>query len=495
MLCDPWLSSGGAYLQSWHQFPPNRTVDRARLDQADFLYLSSDRPDHFDPELLADFPTDRVTVVIADFASDALRRRLSQLGFSRIIRGADWEQIPLGPGFSVRIVRDPSLYRTDSFLLAAAGEWTILNQGACHIPEGLFAYLSLQRIDLLVAGLGVPGWYPYVYGHEPSRERELVEAADADALDDLVRLVRDTKARHVFLPVYEPVLVEVPTAGGLGPRDHRDLAEAIGQETPADACLVGPGAIARLTEPSEVPVVHTWEPDPDPVSTLAEYRVERAPGISSSLARLATLDASLIERFAQHVERQFAASPYIRDRVEAIVEFRLVPASGGNPPRAAQSGGASIWLEARPGAHVVSRRPPGAANYRFILPVGVAGLLAEGAETWDAVLLSRRLAVRCAPDRYNWPLFALLRYGHDRNLLYLVERALRKGEFDTTVVEDAGQRYRIQRYCPHAGEDLTFGRLTDGKLVCPGHGWTFDLRNGGACIRGGNLRLRVEIDP
>ena len=38
----------------------------------------------------------------------------------------------------------------------------------------------------------------------------------------------------------------------------------------------------------------------------------------------------------------------------------------------------------------------------------------------------------------------------------------------------------IGRSCPHRGVDLGFGRIEDGGLRCPFHGWLFDPN--GACL-------------
>lgn len=32
--------------------------------------------------------------------------------------------------------------------------------------------------------------------------------------------------------------------------------------------------------------------------------------------------------------------------------------------------------------------------------------------------------------------------------------------------------------CPHAGASLSGGTIADGCVICPRHGWTFDLRSG-----------------
>jgi nitrite reductase/ring-hydroxylating ferredoxin subunit len=44
-----------------------------------------------------------------------------------------------------------------------------------------------------------------------------------------------------------------------------------------------------------------------------------------------------------------------------------------------------------------------------------------------------------------------------------------------------GRFYCIDDQCPHRGGPLGAGRLEQGEVFCPLHGWGFDLRNG-ACL-------------
>ncbi len=41
-----------------------------------------------------------------------------------------------------------------------------------------------------------------------------------------------------------------------------------------------------------------------------------------------------------------------------------------------------------------------------------------------------------------------------------------------------GQVYAVSNLCPHAGCQLQSGILTDYLVMCPCHGWKFDIRNG-----------------
>ncbi len=54
------------------------------------------------------------------------------------------------------------------------------------------------------------------------------------------------------------------------------------------------------------------------------------------------------------------------------------------------------------------------------------------------------------------------------------------GEDLVAFRDDQGRFGLIGRQCPHRGVDLCYGRLEDGGLRCPFHGWLFDVA--GACL-------------
>ena len=50
------------------------------------------------------------------------------------------------------------------------------------------------------------------------------------------------------------------------------------------------------------------------------------------------------------------------------------------------------------------------------------------------------------------------------------------------TIESQGNKYLINRYCPHQGADLTNATIINNKVICPNHHWEFDLLNNGDCI-------------
>jgi len=46
------------------------------------------------------------------------------------------------------------------------------------------------------------------------------------------------------------------------------------------------------------------------------------------------------------------------------------------------------------------------------------------------------------------------------------------------LVKVGGQIYAVSNSCPHEGCQLQGGILTGYQVMCPCHGWKFDIRNG-----------------
>ena len=57
-------------------------------------------------------------------------------------------------------------------------------------------------------------------------------------------------------------------------------------------------------------------------------------------------------------------------------------------------------------------------------------------------------------------------------------RRLALPPFDVCVANVDGRIHAIEDACPHSGASLAEGRIEDGCVVCPGHGWAIDLERG-----------------
>ncbi|MBI5368588.1 MAG: Rieske (2Fe-2S) protein [Planctomycetes bacterium] len=71
-------------------------------------------------------------------------------------------------------------------------------------------------------------------------------------------------------------------------------------------------------------------------------------------------------------------------------------------------------------------------------------------------------------------------------------RELRVADRVIALVNDAGTLRALDAVCPHRHGLLSGGRVANGVLACPQHGWPFDVTTG-ACVD--NPAIRVRLYP
>ena len=95
--------------------------------------------------------------------------------------------------------------------------------------------------------------------------------------------------------------------------------------------------------------------------------------------------------------------------------------------------------------------------------------------TWTDFSLTLRPKIKRKPDIYSSMVQAFLLAGYD-DCKYLSEEY---GN-ERIIVSDNKNNYEINRFCPHMGADLKECKIIDSQyIICPRHGWKFDLNNDG----------------
>lgn len=59
-------------------------------------------------------------------------------------------------------------------------------------------------------------------------------------------------------------------------------------------------------------------------------------------------------------------------------------------------------------------------------------------------------------------------------------RLLRIGDREIVLFNVEGRYHAVKNSCPHRGVSLDHAGVESGVLICPGHGWQFDLETGDA---------------
>jgi len=467
VLIDPWFHS--AFLASWFPYPDNRfLLPEIRAGRFDYLYISHAHEDHFDERVLQSL--DRSIIVIApSFRSEAMVERFRRLGFEKIVALGHKQSCELALGFVATMYLDTS-HKEDSGLLLEMDAIRFLDLNDCNTQMSELP----TSIDLLAAQFSGAMWYPNCYDYPRDIMQTKVSGVRRDLLDTLGHKVQLTGAK-AYIPYAGPACFLDPAlarfndpATTIFPQ-WEDVAAEFESRCPDVRVLrIGPGDTIRIE--ADQPVVEPMLPA-RAVADLALYREQRRdewmefyagaePVIDT--AEIACYFADLQKR-NQHLLQGFE---------------KEIGLSTGNRFWRIRLGGTTE-------ACVSELAAPFAGAYSFTLAPRVLRAILDRSAGWEEALLSLRVALRRNPDVFDLTLMSLLRYGNEPVQTLQLVRDQRSTE---TIDRDG---LRMQRFCPHAGEDLARASLRDGILECPRHHWQWDVRTG-VCVAGGNLKLRVE---
>jgi UDP-MurNAc hydroxylase len=189
----------------------------------------------------------------------------------------------------------------------------------------------------------------------------------------------------------------------------------------------------------------------------------------------------LWEPFSDYFSALLSMSPYFNEKIGMRVAFDVMGPGGGR------------WVvDFRPGSEGVTRER-GECNYLYSFESRWLPSLIDGSTPWEDFFLSLRFEAWRDPDVYNDHLLGLLKFAKPEALdaVEAFERTMASDERIT--VHSEGNTYSVQRYCPHAGNDLlnTGEVLPGGILRCLAHHYEFDLASG-RCINGNTSALIVE---
>jgi UDP-MurNAc hydroxylase len=473
ILMDPWFYP--AFLDSWFPFPDNRALlDEVVTDRFDHLYVSHAHEDHFDRRLLAQL--DRSTrVIVPKYRSKIMVRRFRDLGFTDVVALEHRESLELAPGVTATMYLDTS-HKEDSGLLLDLDGFRFLDLNDCNTPMSELP----TDVDLLAAQFSGAMWYPNCYDYPAPVMAEKVEQVCSDLMDTLYRKVRITGAR-AYLPSAGPACFLDPELAEFNDRDRtifplwEQVSDGFEQACPGVTVLrAGPGD--DLAVRTGGPVVVPAGPEGSRLDEdIAAYRTRRkdewqdfhaGPEPTVTMAEIEAYFGTL-QRWNKRFLGDFSK------------DIRLV---AGTENWNVRLGRLAEDFE-------IDGEEPYDPEYTLLMSPRVLRAVLDGRAGWEEALLSMRVGLHRHPDLFDLTFMSLLRYGHQpvQTMQMLRERQ------NTETIERDG--LRLQRFCPHAGEDLSFADIRDGVIECPRHHWMWDARSG-QCVDKGTVPLRVEVlDP
>lgn len=437
LLCDPWVSPGGAFFGSRFPFPDNSHLRRVPdLLDADWVAVSSAQSDHLDAVFLAGLRDD-VQVVIPAYPSSVLRDRLRAAGIENAIELESWQRLALnakGDWLTVIPEQSPMSHRA-AFLIVADGVAVL------HCND---AQLSLSQTRRAMIEVGGPLDLLALEASEPKFRA-------------VKRLVRTVKPRLV-MPYCGPAADELP-------------AETL-TLLPGDRVRIAPDSYDVIRDPH-------WEGNTVfPTQNIAALDSAYPDPVAGS---------GLAARFAEHFIRLGQMSSYFLERIAMTVRFEVAGADGG------------IWDVHLGPDHVAvdlnpQDRSEDAAQYTFSLEARWLEAVLSGQSRWDDLLLSQRYRARHSPETDDSYLLALLTHAN-ADALRAIENYDKRDPNATVTLNSGDRTFEVTRYCPHSGEDLADGAVIDEVpeglvLRCLAHNFDFSLTTG-LCLNARCEPIRV----
>src|ERR1035437_4779145 len=194
ILMDPWLTDPTYHGTWWHY--PSLELRVRDLPKIDYLYLSHEHPDHFDPPTLRQLDKD-IEVIIPTFQRKRFRERVQAIGFRHTVEVDCGEERRLnGSGLSVRLIA-PDRAWDDSAILVKDAHTTVLNVNDCHLDEATLERLGQEQpIDL--AFLTFPGasQYPSCFEFPLASKIERWRQSKQGHLDEFVNWAQRLRAKR-----------------------------------------------------------------------------------------------------------------------------------------------------------------------------------------------------------------------------------------------------------------------------------------------------------
>jgi len=390
ILMDPWLTDP-TYHGTWWHYPPLEIGVRD-LPKIDYLYISHEHPDHFDPPTLRLLDKD-VQVIIPDYKRKRFRDRLRAIGFRNVAEVAFGEPYRCnGSGLTLRLI-PPDRPWDDSAVLVRDGDTTVLNVNDCHLDEATLERLgNEQRIDLAFLTFTGASQYPGCFEFPLASKIERWKASRESHVEEFVNWARLLRTKRA-----------VPAAGNfalLAPdqlfmntpyyvNSPQDAVERLRLEAPEiEGLQMNPGdvwtsdgTLTRLKPPPD------WSRRLEHIEQLSRASAGR---IAEGFASEGEPPADLYERFHAYFTDLLTKDAALAKRINIVTWWAVDSPHGGD------------WvIDFTRERDWVYRGVPAHWNLRLKFPARLVYQGVTGEGIWDNLILSFRVRLARNPDRYN----------------------------------------------------------------------------------------------
>ncbi len=389
ILMDPWLTDP-TYHGSWFHYPPLE-IGVDDLPKIDYLYISHEHPDHFDPPTLERLDKN-VPVIIANFGRKRFRDRLQKVGFTNITElEFQTDYRPAGCPMTFRLI-PPDRAWDDSAILVRDDRHAILNVNDCHLDDTTLSELGQQfAIDLAFLTFTGASQYPNCFDFSPEVRRERSLASKHSHMEEFVHWAKLLQTKRA-----------VPAAGNFALL----AAEQLFMNDPAYANTPGEAIEALAASAPEIEGLQM-----NPADRWSEekglQRFKPAPDWSRRIEQIEMMSVELRSRVEDYFVREPAARPGLFERFRTYFNGLLE-----KDPVTAAGVAITVWwhiegpeggdwyIDFSRGKDWVQYGEPPDWNLRIAIADKLIDLGLSGEAIWENLILSFRVRLSRRPDHY-----------------------------------------------------------------------------------------------
>lgn len=496
VVADPWVSPLGAFDSAWMQFPRNHDLApmvREKLEHSPkerFLYISHEHKDHYDPDFLRTLTKRDFTVVIGRFRRTVLRDDFEAYGARRVITCEDSQEVPFKGGYLKLFLTDSGTNRDSALLVQADGQ-CFLNLNDCKIHDRLPVIVAEEGpIDVFTAQFSGAIWHPTCYDYSREEYAEHSRQKRGSKFEAVARAMETVQPR-VYLASAGPACFLDPSLFHINLEPVNIFPRASELFTFLQHRLAG--KTPRLLEPMPGDVLDAGIGD---MVSLVPERVTDE-NVSQYLRSYAALQTRIFRERRRNMMLEEVDRIHLRLREEmqqkldafSLADRVMTPLYLG----LIELPGQLIRVDFRSRRVEVVSEVRDLSRYTLISSAADIVRVLDRKLNWEDFLLSFRFRASRSPDVYDASLHNFLA-AEVEDLRAMCDTTLAtESRKERTVVTAGGQRYAVNRFCPHQGADLREGWIEEGRyLVCPRHRWRFDLRDGGSC---GTNGCSIKAEP
>lgn len=465
LITDPWFSNSGAFFGSWFQYPKNHHLSDKILEAIDknddiYIFITHEHQDHYDREFLSKV-NKNTKVLIPNYADKSFRQDCESLDL-KVIEIKDGEKFHLNKNFWITPYISHIGINHDSAILIVTEDFKFFNQNDCKIFDRLNEIS--ESIDYYSVQFSGATWHPSNFIMADMRKKKISEQKVENKLNSVLRGINNLKPKY-FLPAAGPAvfpyLDDKLSFGVDNIFIHQNYLDNFLKNKGVDNILyLNPGDY--LNSNKDLPIC-----PPSSHNELEKYKKDTVDSwneLDIDFNRK-LLEKAIINRLDKIRDISIDKTPIL------IFNFMNV----FDKDKYSNENKIFIDLSNKKLLSTFKYDKP----YEEIISDKKYFALMHSKERWQNIYLSLRAKVLRKPDLFS----------NDINIFLFSDIENIRDNFILTqnisnerirVTNDAGDIFEINRFCPHNGADLCNAEInTENYLVCPRHGWKFDLANEG----------------